>query len=570
MTSDSPDRSRLLGRLIDRRSFLHHLGVGGALSLSAAAIPLVQACGSPSGSTGGRTGKGKRGGVITEAALADMHTFNSVLLSDVYSIAASSMIYDPLYMTDPKGTIVPCLAAAMPQVSNGGRTYTVKMRKDAKWTDGTPVTADDVKMTYDFVVAPEYAAVNSPSRTTFSQYMQSVTIVDKYTLAFTSKTVYAPFMAQFMGLGIMPKSVYGALAADAINTAPANTKPTITNGAFKDAVWTQGEQTTFKANTDYYRGAPLIDEYVLKPVANSTNVINLLLSGEADIGQLDNSQYGAAKANSKLNVSIVKKSEFVYAVLQLDPTKSRLFLDKRVRQALYWAMDREAIVHSIYFGYAEVANGPIAPAMADWFDADIKPEYSHNQAKAEQLLDEAGFKKGPDGIRANGDLKLSWEVLVPDTDEVEIQLATAIQNYWKKIGVDIQIKPADLDLVIVPALDNNYNFTMIILGESVGPDPDTSVFWQTRSATTGHGNSGDYSNSQVDKLLEEGVTTLSQGKRKEIYNQITGDLLTDPPALFLVYPEATLCVSKRVLGYSTSQAVSRQYYINKLETTDGK
>jgi peptide/nickel transport system substrate-binding protein len=570
MSSDSRDRGRVLGHRIDRRSFLQHLGVGGALSLSAAAIPLVEACGSPSASSGGGTGKGKKGGTIVEAALADMHTFNTVLLSDVYSIAASSMIYDPLYMTDPKGAIVPCLAASMPAITNGGKTYTVKLRQDAKWTDGTPVTSADVKLTYDFVVAPEYQAVNSPSRTTFSQYMQSVDVVDKYTIAFTSTTVYAPFMAQFMGLGIMPKSVYGSLAPADVNTATANTKPTVTNGAFKDAVWTQGEQTTFKPNPDYYRGAPLIDEYVIKPVANSTNVINLLLSGEADIGQIDNSQYSAAKGSSKLNVAIVKKAEFVYAVLQLDPTRSKLFEDERVRQALYWAMDREAYVKSIYFGYAEVANGPISPSMADWYDPDVTPAYTYDPAKAEKLLDEAGFKMGSDGIRANGDLQLSWDVLVPDTDEVEIQLTPAIQNDWKKIGVNIQIKPADLDLVIVPALDNNYDFSMIILGESVGPDPDTSVFWETRSATTGHGNSGDYSNPQVDQLLKEGVTTLSNGKRKEIYDQISSLLATDPPALFLVYPEATLVVSKRVLNYSTSQAVSRQYYINKLETTDGK
>lgn len=571
MTSQREDQGWLIGSPIDRRSFLRRLGAGGAVVASAGAVPLLDACGSPS-SGSGNSGTGKKGGRITEVALADMQTFNTVLLHDVYSIAASSMIYDPLYMTNPQGTIVPCLAAAMPTVSNGDKTYTVKLRQDAKWTDGSPVTSADVKLTYDLMVAPQYANVNASTRSTYTQYLESVTVVDQHTLQFTSKVVYAPFMSKFMLLGIMPKSVYGSLTADEVNTAPANTKPTVTNGAFKNAVWTQGQQTTFQANPDYYRGAPLIDDYIIKPVANSTNVINLLLSGEADLGQIDNSQYTAAKANAKLNVAIQEQGEFVYSVLQLDPTKSKLFLDKRVRQALYWAMDREGIVKSIYFGYAQVANGPIAPIMADWYDSTISPQYKSDPSKAEQLLDAAGFKKGPDGIRANGDVKLSFQCLVPDTDQVEIEMATAIQSQWQKVGVHMDIKPADLNLVIVPALIDNYNFTMIILGESVGPDPDTSNFWQTRSATTGKGNSGDYSNPQLDKLMDQGVTTLDTAKRKQLYDQITSILLTDPPALFLVYPEATYCVAKRVLHFPTAQAkaTSRQFYVAKLETTDGK
>ena len=566
MTSRPADQSRLVRNSMDRRAFLRRLGVGGAIAASAGSLPLLNAS--------ALQGKGKPGGRITEVALGDMKTFNPVLLADVYSGNASAMIYDPLYMINIKGSIEPCLATAMPKVSNGGRTYTVTLRSDAKWSDGTPVTADDVKMTYDFLISPNYTQVDSPNRTTYSQYMDSVNVVDQHTLAFSSKTVYAPFMLQFMHLGILPKSVYGSLAPIDVNTAPANTKPTVTNGPFMNAVWTQGQQTTFKRNPHYYRGAPQVDNYIIKPVTSSTNVINLLLSGEADVGQIDNSQYQAAKSNSKLTASIVQPAEFVSVVLQMDPAKSKLFTDERVRQALYWALDREAFVKSIYFGFAKVANGPLPPVMADWYDSSVNNHYSYNPSKANHLLDAAGFKRGPDGIRANGDLKLSFPVLVPDTDQVEIEMTTAIQSQWKKVGVDIQIKPADLDLVIVPALNVNYNFTAIVVGDGVGPDPDTSQFWETRSATTTSYNSGDYSNSQLDNLMNEAVTTLDNSKRKQLYRQIDQQLISNPPRIFLTFPEEALAVSKRILNYPTSVPingfVSRQYYINKVVTTDGK
>lgn len=566
MTSRQDGRGWLIDSRMDRRAFLRRLGAGSALAASAGSLPLIDARGAALA--------GKKGGRITEVALGDMVTFNPVLSADVYSGNASEMIYDPLFMVDHKGNVLPCLAAAMPKTSNGGRTYTVTIRSDARWTDGNPVTADDVKMTYDFIISPTYTEVNAPNRTTFSQHLQSTSVVDPHTIEFTTSSVYAPFMLQMMSVGILPKSVYGSLSPSAINTTPANTKPTVTSGAFMNAVWTSEQQTTFQRNPNYYRGAALVDEYVIKPVASSTNVLNLLLSGEADIGQIDNSQYQAAKSNSKLNASIVQPAEFVSAVLQMDPAKSRLFQDERVRQALFWATDREGIVKSIYFGFAKVANGPIPPVMSRWYDAKVKPQYSYDPAKANKLLEAAGFKKGKDGIRAKGDLKLSFQVLVPDTDQVEIQMTTAMQSQWKKVGINIDIKPADLDTVIVPALNVNYNFTMIIVGDGVGPDPDTSEFWATRSASAVSYNSGDYSNPQLDKVMNQAVATLDTKERKKLYNQASSMLMTDPPRIFLVYPEEALAVSKRVLGYPTgvpiNSFVNRQSYINKLETTNGQ
>lgn len=540
---------------IDRRTFLRGAGAVGALSVAGGALPRLAST----------TGAGKKGGRIIEASLGDMQTFNFIIAQDVYSGNASQMIYDPLYMFDPSGNIKPCLAESMPTISNGGTTYTIKLNQKAKWTDGTPVTSADVKMTYDFIYAPQYAAVKYPSRTNAVKYIKSVDIVDTYTVAITTNFPYAPFMATYGVFQILPHSVYGSLSPAEINTAPANTKPTVTSGAFKNAVWTPGQQQTFQPNPDYFRGAPNIDEYVIKPSASSTNVINLLLSNEADFGQIDTSQVSAARANRNLSVSLEPRNEFVYAIFQLDPSKSQLFGDVRVRQALYWATDRQAIVKSIYFGEAAVANGPIPPVLKSWYEPHTNPNYTLNTGKANQLLDAAGFKKGSNGVRAKGGVKLAWDLIVPSTDQVEIQLATALQSQWKKVGVNITLKPADLTTVLVPDLVAG-NFDMILLGEQTSLDPDSSTFWTTGSTS----NFGKYSNPSLDTLMQQGVTTIDAAKRKPIYQKITNALLSDPACMFFVFPDAPEAVNKRILNFPRSQVVSRAYFINKLETTDGK
>lgn len=543
---------------VDRRTFLRGLGVGGALAVSGITPVLLEAC----GSTVTTSGTGHAGGHIVEAMPGDIATFNSVLLTDVYSIAASSMIYDPLYMFNPSGAVVPCLAASQPQTSNGGRTYTVKLRTDAKWTDGSPVTTADVALTYNLQFAPKYSVVNAPSRQNFVQYLESIKVVDAHTIEFTTKNTYAPFMASFMTTGIMPNSVYGKMDPSAINDAPENTKPTVTNGAFKNANWVQGQQVTFDRNPDYYRGAPKLDQYVLKVVSNSTNLLSLLQTGSADLGMIDTSQYQAAKGNSSLDVHIENNLEFVYAIPQLDPSKSTLFQDVRVRQALYWALDRQGIVKTIYFGFAKVANGPLPPTLKQYWDPNIKPEYTYNPKKAEQLLEAAGWTAGSGGVREKDGQQFSFPMLVPSSDQVEINMAQAMQQQWAKVGVKMQIQPVDLTTVLVPALTNK-NFQMCLLGESINPDPDTSIFWKTN----GSGNFGDYSNPAADKLMAEGLSTLGASARRPIYDKLSSQLMQDPPALFLTYPQVLEAVNKRVLNFVPSKAVSRQYYVNKLETT---
>ncbi|MGH7920771.1 MAG: ABC transporter substrate-binding protein, partial [Candidatus Dormibacteraceae bacterium] len=116
--------------------------------------------------------------------------------------------------------------------------------------------------------------------------------------------------------------------------------------------------------------------------------------------------------------------------MNLDPAKSPVFQDVRVRQALYWALDREAIVKTIYFGFATVANGPIPPTLKQYYDGNVKPLYTHDPKKAGQLLDEAGWKTGSTGVRAKDGQELSFPVMVPSSDQVEINMAQAIQAQW--------------------------------------------------------------------------------------------------------------------------------------------
>src|SRR5260370_1148165 len=320
-----------------------------------------------------------------------------------------SMINDGLYTIDANANLFPLIAKDKPKVSSDNLTYTINLRQDVKWTDGQDLTADDVVFTYQLMYAPAYKKVNSPRRGDLEKYVDSVTAKDKYTVIFKTKSVFAPFATTHLLYAILPKHVLGSLSADEINTAPWNSAPTVTNWAFTFVKWDKGAQVTLAKNPKYYRGAPHLDGYVFKIGTVSTEVLNQMKTGEIDvgfpgIGPIDPSQYDNAKSVDNINVYSYARLSFDFFLFQLDPAKpaSKFFGDKTVRQAMVYALDRKAIAHALYFDQATVANTTMPPAS--WaYNKDNQPVYTHDKAKAQSMLDAAGWTASGGGARHKND-----------------------------------------------------------------------------------------------------------------------------------------------------------------------
>jgi len=240
-----------------RRDFLRGMGaVAAYTAFLAGGAEFLAAC-----ATGTTTPSGKavKGGHLVEGNTSDIRSFNSVLVTDVYSSTNVGLLFDPLVQLDGKGNVIPSLSKELPKVSPDSLTYTFNLRQDVKWTDGSPLTADDVVFTYRMMYDPEFKDVKSPRRGDLSTYVDSVTAPDKYTVVIKTKKVFAPFLANHGVYGIMPKKAFEGMSGADINNAKFNSEPTISSGVMKFVKWEKSAQITMTRNDAYWRGPANLD-----------------------------------------------------------------------------------------------------------------------------------------------------------------------------------------------------------------------------------------------------------------------------------------------------------------------
>src|SRR6266568_6518269 len=409
-----------------RRDFLKRTGgVAAYVAFAAGGLSFLEACG---GGTTSTNLTPKKGGHVIEGNFTDIRTLNSMLSSDTASNQVIGLMFDGLLNYKSNGDLVPALASDLPKTSADGLTYTFKLRSGLKFSDGQPITSDDVKFTYQLAYDALYADVSSPRRGDLSKYIASIDTPDPLTVVIKTTQVFAPFLASHGLYGILPKHVLGSLSAKAINTAAFNTAPSVTSGAFMFVSWEKGQQVTMARNDNYWAGAPYLDQWIYKVLPDSVAVTNQLKTGEIDIGPVDPGQFDALKTTSTVAMREFGVPTFTFYAYQLDPAKPAgpLFQDKAVRQALLYALDRQSIVTAVFFGHGKVANSVEPPTS--WAYKD-KPQ-------AESLLDGAGWAKGADGIRAKNGTKLKFTMITNAGNKQRESMLTVMQQAWHDIGVD--------------------------------------------------------------------------------------------------------------------------------------
>jgi len=525
--------------------------MGGAVAFTAflgGGLEFLEACGNGGTSSSQQAPQGKKGGHVVEGNFTDISYMNSVLSSDTASNTVISMLFEGLLVSKPNGDLIPGLAQAMPQVSSDGTTYTFKLRPNLKWSDGQALTSDDVLFTFNLMFAPEYKDVNSPRRTDLEQNLESVTAPDGQTIVFKTKGVWAPFLALHAQREIMPKHVLGSLPAKAINTADFNSAPSATSGAFKFVRWDKGQQVVLARNDSYHRGPALLDQYVYKVAPDSVTVTNQLKTGEIDFGPVDPSLWDSlATADSVNRITPFGVPTFTFYAYNLDPAKNagKLFVDKPVRQALLYALDRQAMADRVYFKQATVADS-VEPPIS-WAHSGAKPNYTFDKAKAESMLDSAGWTKGPDGIRAKGGVQLKFEMITNQGNKQRESLLQIMQQSWSDIGVSATPRLIQFPQ-LVTQITNQRTFDVFLVGFNFTQDPDETQLFASTSANPGGFNGFQFKNAQVDSVLKQAAGVLDQGKRKQLYAQFQ-DLMADQnPAPILLFNKGLYATSKRVQG----------------------
>jgi peptide/nickel transport system substrate-binding protein len=489
---------------------------------------------------------------IVEAGLDEPRTLNPLFVADPVSEELSRLVFDSLVTIDPAtGEVAPALAESW-DVTDGTR-YTFHLRDGVRWHDGQPFTARDVEFTYRTMLDVN---VRSPRYSRLAERVKSVSVVDPRTVVIELIKPDASFLPTLATLGIVPEHVLAGVQPEQLITDPFGLSSAVGTGPFMLKQWIRGEQIVFERNPQYYRGAPQAAQYTYRVVGSLDELVAGLRDGLIDWAVIDAAQAGAVPVIDGVTAQSLPGFELVMVVLQLDSSKSELFLDPRVRQALLLALDRPAMVDQIWHGQAEVARGTQPPAS--WAAGPASIEYPYDPQQAARLLDEAGWQKGPDGVRQREGQRLSFRLVATGADPTRRALATWLQRQWAEIGVEVQLELEQWSDVRRRATETR-DFDALLLGVRWDLDPDQSIVWSSDSIFDGL-NMGHYTNAELDALLAQAVAITNREERLARYRQVQEIVLRDLPVLPLCFPKLTVLWSDRIEAPPLSATALRLRY----------
>jgi len=414
-------------------------------------------------------------------------------------------IFDALFRIDENGVIVPNLASEVPTQENGGITedgleWRVQLRDDVRWHDGEPFTAEDVKFTLELIVNPDFRAW----RTTGHNLVRDIEVVSPTEITWRMEEPFAPYLSFLTETFIVPAHILGNESDP--NTAPFNRAP-IGTGAFRWRQRTAGDNLVLEANTDYFGEGPYIEELIFRYIPDMTVLFTQFQSGAIDIvgrAYITPDNYEAARNLPDREVELVPAPSIESIYLNLERPQ---FQEPAVREALYMALDRESIIDVLYYGLPRLTE-TFMPQQSFYYHDDLTA-HEFNLERAREILDEAGWVPGPDGIRAKDGVRLSFNNSTTTGNHLREQAQQFVQQTFAEIGVEMNIE--NLPAAVMWGdfwVQSEFDTALVGITYLVAADPDVSNRFHTDAiaAQGGRGsNTGQYSNPELDALLEEGA-----------------------------------------------------------------
>ena len=455
----------------------------------------------------------------------------------VESIPVTRVLFNGLTKPGKDRAPAPDLAEKW-EVSSDGLTWTFFLRKGVKWHDGQDFTADDVKFTYDIVTNPRMGAQQAGN----FRGIKEIKAVNPTTVQFVLESPVASLaVLMATNAGIIPRHAFQGVTDPWTHDA-FNKRTPIGTGAFKIKEYVPGSSVTLERNPNYFLGAPTIETITYKVLPDVNAQIAQLLSGDLTLAFIDNpALVRAVQGRPTIKVSTVPEATFYYVAPNFT---TKLFQDRRVRQAMMHAFDRPAMIKGFLEGFATPASGPISPALGVYFNPNVKT-YDFDRAKARALLAEAGWQPGPDGVLVKDGQRFRFALTYPTVQYFE-PLAALIQQYLRAIGMEVTLDGLDFNSFIATRfLTRQFEF---IAGWWRYPaDPDMYPYMHSSNAERGF-NLPVYKNAQVDTLLEDGRKFTTVSDRRKVYNKFQEVVAEDLPYLYLWWPSEIRAWNKRLKG----------------------
>jgi peptide/nickel transport system substrate-binding protein len=477
-----------------------------------------------------------QGGAVIWAQTADISTVNGLLTADYPTIYVTGLIFEPLVSVSPiDGQVIPALADSY-EVSPDGKTYTFHLNKDAKWHDGTDVTAEDVKFTFD--VALDETSPN-PRRSSILPLLESYRVIDDDTFEMVAKEPFATFLYDVSSFVLtMPKHIWENVPPGEWGNDPGSTGQdparVVGTGPFKFQEWRQGESVTLARNDQYYdpNMIPVIDELIMRVLPDPTTEVEALKAGEIDIVEVVPAPQVEEVQNTEgLKVDIYPGWSFSYIGLNMDPEKSPFFQDQRVRQALFIGIDKEAIKDNIYLGLGEVARGTQPKLSYAYSPESFDETYDFDPERARALLAEAGWTDtNGNGIVDKDGVEFSFELVTSSGGGATVdQLLAELQQKWREIGVEmtpvLMEWSAMLDLT-----SQTHEFDAVLQGFGWDASLNQGALFRCDSYNGGF-NDIKYCNEEYDALDELQLRELDREKRRQLLIEQSQIVWNDLPVL---------------------------------------
>jgi peptide/nickel transport system substrate-binding protein len=527
--------------IYSRRDALRMVAIGGAAGLIAPNLLGTSAF--------ARASSAKPTGRVIVGLGQEPTVFNPLMAHIEVDDGVHFSVFDALFRIDPQGIIQPNLAVEVPSQKNGGISedglkWRLRLRDDVRWHDGTPFSAEDVKFTLELITNPNFRAW----RTAGHALVRDITVISPTEISWRMEEAFAPYLSFLTETFIVPKHILAKEANPnnaAFNQAPVGT------GAFKWGQRVAGDHLELVANTEYFGEGPHIERLVFKYIPDLTVLYTQFKSGDVDlVGQpyITADHYGEAKALPNRVVTLVPRTSFESFYLNLERPQ---FKELAVREALYATIDKEAIIQGLYYG-VPTPTETFMPKQSLYYNPNL-PTHEYNLDRARKILDQAGWVPGRDGIRAKNGVRLSFTNSTTSGDPLREQAQQFLQQSFAQLGVEMKISnlPA---AVMWGEFWQQSQFDSVIVGSTylIGADPDVTNRLHSRSiaAKGGRGsNNAQYSNPEVDALLDKGARTFDPEARRAIYVRVQELVRRDLPFLPLYQSNAVEGLKKGINGF---------------------
>jgi peptide/nickel transport system substrate-binding protein len=478
------------------------------------------------------------GGTMIDATVGEPSSLIYMVAGESAAAAISSNIFNKLLKYDKNLDLEGELAENW-KISADQKTITFKLKPNLKWSDGIPLTSEDVLWTWQTVIDEK---TGSPYASDY-QLVKKAETPDELTFSVTYDQAYAPALDSWAGLQILPKHL---LEGQDLHTTAFARSP-VGSSYYKLDSWTHGENLKLSRNPISVLGQAKIDHLVTRIIPDSSAQFLELMADNIDSMGLDPIKYARiipARHELQQKLALYKELGNSYTYMGFN-LKHKPFDDVRVRRAINYAIDKQEIIDGVYLGLGINIASPYKPGTR-WSNPSLEP-YPYDPAKAKALLKEAGFiDSNSDGILERDGKPFSFEIVTNQNKERE-KSAVLIQRRLKDVGIEVKIRAIEWASFISRFIKTG-DFDVVVLGWGLGLDPDQYSIWHSSQQAPGQFNFIGYNNPVIDKLLEQGRLELNPDKRMKIYHEFARVLLEDSPIVYLSAGYGLTAIHKRVKG----------------------